>query len=250
MSRYWELGSLGPAETEELASKRLAALRAKEYGIRVAEMAKSTLKPKAKPDCSRAPSNRDRAMEFSKTVRAPKRVSKPEGSGSKPQGTADGAHRGRTKRGPSVNRSSEASDQQQLHQQLSVNTMVARHMDAAKKVADIKAEVERWGLEDRQHPEIPQMPKRRSPSPPRARNTTQPQGKSTAGSSLENKGSANPPAPGRAGADTKVADKAAHGGARSVPDMAAQKPVALEVDDVEDNAGEQLDLSEDDRSNT
>lgn len=54
-----------------------------------------------------------------------------------------------------------------LQPQLSVNTMVARHMDAALRVADIKAEVERWDLEDRELPNVPEMPKRRSPSPPR-----------------------------------------------------------------------------------
>eukprot|EP00892_Ulva_mutabilis_P000413 jgi/Ulvmu1/10372/UM061_0055.1 len=174
--RYWELGSLGPAETEELASKRLAALRAKEYGIRVAELAKTTLKPKAKPESSRIPSTRDRAMEFAKTVRAPKPVSKPDVPKAKPPDAGGRTQRGRPNLRSSVKRSSAANEAQarQLQHQLSVDTMVARHMDAAKRVENIKAEVERWDLEDKQLPAIPQMPKRRSPSPPRARNTSKP----------------------------------------------------------------------------
>lgn len=130
-------------------------------------MAKATLKPKAKPDTSRAPSNRDRAMEFSKTVRAPKRVNKPPAPPPKPQATGANAPRGRPPVKQAASRTDTSTPLQQP--QLSVNTMVARHMDAARRVADIKAEVERWDLEDRELPEVPEMPKRRSPSPPRGR---------------------------------------------------------------------------------
>lgn len=165
--RYWELGSLGPAETQELAAKRLAALRAKEYGIRVAEKAKATLKPKAKQDSARAPSTRDRAMEFAKTVRAPKRGPKPLPPAPKPHASASTAPRGRAP--PTQSAGPTDSSMPRLDGQVSVNTMVARHMDAARRVADIKAEVERWDLEDRELPEVPGMPKRRSPSPPRGR---------------------------------------------------------------------------------
>lgn len=163
--RYWELGSLGPAESEDLATKRMAALRAKEYGIRVAEMAKNTLKPKQKQESSRVPSNRDRAIEFAKTVRAPKRSNKPPAPAPK---LGDSGHRART----SVKHTAAtvtAAHAITLEPRLSVNALVARHMDASKRVADIKAEVERWDLEDMELPPVQDMPKRRSPSPPRGR---------------------------------------------------------------------------------
>lgn len=253
MDRYWELGSLGPAETEELRAKRLAALRAKEYGIRVAEMAKTSLKPKAKHDLARAPSNRDRAMEFARTVRAPKRVSKPDAPALAPPRVVEGTQRGRTKRGPSVTRGQAASDLPcpTLQHQLSVNTMVARHMDAAKRVADIKAEVQRWDLEDRQLPAVPHMPKRRSPSPPQAPSRPQPRSKSPgrrkpAGRTAhpqDETGASDTRAGTLADAGVELASEQAAGEEQSM--AAEEAPAAPEQDRVAERQAEQEAQSED-----
>jgi hypothetical protein len=140
--RYWELGRLGPEANEELLAKKMAAHKAREYGIRVGELVKANrARPKATP---RELSKQERAKEFAKTVPLPKQRSP------KKADTAGQVGPSHSPAPPARHHKAAASTEPTLEGTASVETLMARHQNNTKTVDEIRAEVQRWEQEDEQ----------------------------------------------------------------------------------------------------
>lgn len=133
LCRYWQLGSLGVAETAETVAKREAVARARQYGMSAAATMKSSSAPagtmkalQRAPSLPPAPavpalSKTQRARAFAQSIRPPQRAKAPPVPQKVKQAPASGPPRRR-----------------------SVNTLLARHDSAARRTAELRNEVAAW----------------------------------------------------------------------------------------------------------
>lgn len=150
--RYWNLGSLGPESNEELMAKKMAAQKAKEYGIRVGELVKANRRPRE--PMKKEMSKHDRAKQFAKTVPLPTKRADTKATTQAAANAADDAEEFRP------------MPVEPIQRRDSVRSLMTRHDTNTKSIADIKAEVRMWELEDQGVDAAPRsLPRARRKSP-------------------------------------------------------------------------------------
>ncbi|WIA33328.1 hypothetical protein OEZ86_006465 [Tetradesmus obliquus] len=135
---YWQLGRLGPEETEELQAKREAKERVRELSNRIksanAERLAAAAPARAKP---KEPSARQRAVEYAKSsVPRPELLKQRSGAG----GRSSGRQRG-SRSGSEAGSTSGADEQQDGGSQL--EQLQQQHELYAQQVEQIRQELER-----------------------------------------------------------------------------------------------------------
>lgn len=134
----------------------MAAQKAREYGIRVGELVKANCRPREPP--KKEMSKQERAKQFAKTVPIPtKRAdARPATQSAVESGEAAEAS-------PKASPVPAAGDVQRRD---SVSSMMTRHDTNTMSIADIKAEVRGWELEDQRGADVPKaLPQTRRKSP-------------------------------------------------------------------------------------
>lgn len=134
-------------------AKKMAAQKAKEYGVRVGELVKANCKVRQPP--KKEMSNRERAKEFAKTVPVPSKRMEPKPAQVPVQSIDPVEDSSSVRSIPTVQRKD------------SVSNLMTKHDANTRSIADIKDEVRKWELED-QGADVPLKPlthsRRRSPA--------------------------------------------------------------------------------------
>jgi hypothetical protein len=133
-------------------AKKMAAQKAREYGIRVGELVKANCRPREQP--KKEISKQERAKQFAKTVPKPVPAKRAEAKAETNAPAQSAAL---------VKEPGTAAAPVMAQRRDSVSSLMNRHDTNAKSIADIKADICRWELEDHNSPKIPQLPRRKSP---------------------------------------------------------------------------------------
>ncbi|KAF6251536.1 hypothetical protein COO60DRAFT_1644899 [Scenedesmus sp. NREL 46B-D3] len=137
-SGYWQLGRLGPEETEQLQAKRKAKERVRELSSRIksanAERLAAAPPARAKP---KEPSARQRAVEYARSsVPRPELLKQRSGAGAR---SGSGGRQGSSRSGSEAGSTSGAEEQQEGSQ---LQQLQQQHELHAQQVEQIRQELE------------------------------------------------------------------------------------------------------------
>ena len=130
---------MGPEANEELMAKKVAAQKAREYGIRVGELVKANCRPREPP--KKEMSKQERAKQFAKTVPIPAKRADAKSTTESAVQSAEAGEAPKSSPGPAAGA---------MQRRDSVSSMMTRHDTNTKSIADIKAEIRGWEQEDQE----------------------------------------------------------------------------------------------------